>query len=208
MKERITLLLGTNASGDMKLKPLLINNSATPRAFSTQKIVKEDLPVIWKHNKKAWMTQILFQEWVCEEFAPAVKTYLLEKGHHESELKALLLLDNAPGHPPACDMENAVKQNVGLDLKVVYMPPNTTSLIQPMDQNIIANFKALYMRDFFALFRTCCPFANQDTLRLFWKETFKITHAIQIIDTAWNAVTTNSLIAGWRNLIIKDNSGK
>lgn len=42
--------------------------------------------------------------------------------------KILLLLDNAPAHPPAEEL-NAVNENV----EVVYLPPNVTALIQPMD---------------------------------------------------------------------------
>jgi hypothetical protein len=51
--------------------------------------------------------------------------------------KCLLLLDNAPGHP----------QSVGdqfPEVKEVFLPPNTTSLLQPMDQRVIATFKHYY----------------------------------------------------------------
>jgi hypothetical protein len=49
----------------------------------------------------------------------------------------LLLLDNAPGRPP-----NAGKIRKTVDVKAEFLPSNTTSLLQPMDQGIIANFKA------------------------------------------------------------------
>ena len=52
---------------------------------------------------------------------------------------SVLLLDNAPGHPPHLD-------DFHPDVKVVYLPPNTTSLIQPMGQGVIATFKRYYTR--------------------------------------------------------------
>lgn len=53
-----------------------------------------------------------------------------------------MLLDNAPSHPPEVDL-------VSTDGKfsVMYMPPNVTPLIQPMDQNIIKLTK-LYYRNY------------------------------------------------------------
>jgi len=45
--------------------------------------------------------------------------------------KILLILDNALGQSPFIDHPN---------IKVVFLPPHTTSLIQPMDQGVIASF--------------------------------------------------------------------
>jgi len=50
--------------------------------------------------------------------------------------KALLLLDNAPGHPS--NLEDVKSE---LEFKIVFCPL-TTSLLQPMDQGIITAFKA------------------------------------------------------------------
>ncbi|GFX75452.1 uncharacterized protein TNCV_2547231 [Trichonephila clavipes] len=55
-------------------------------------------------------------------------------------LKALLLLDNAPEQP------KDLKDNLFTDfpwLTVQFLPPNTTSLIQQMDQEAIAIFKKI-----------------------------------------------------------------
>ena len=56
--------------------------------------------------------------------------------------KALILLDNAPSHP-SCD---ALVSSDG-KIKCMLMPPNVTSLIQPMDQGVLENIKRRYKRD-------------------------------------------------------------
>ncbi|XP_053547680.1 tigger transposable element-derived protein 1-like [Bombina bombina] len=57
-KDRLTLLLGANVSCTLKLKPMLVYHSQTPRALKG--LNKEMLPVYWKWNKKAWVTQEVF----------------------------------------------------------------------------------------------------------------------------------------------------
>lgn len=50
----------------------------------------------------------------------------------------LLLLDNAGGH--ADDLSYG-------GVQIEYLPPSTTSLIQPIDQCVIRTFKALHTRN-------------------------------------------------------------
>jgi len=77
------------------------------------------------------------------DFCLAVKTYC-EK--HYFEKKALLPLDNAPDLPVNLD-----SSSTGIKVEVVFLPPNTTSLLQPMDQGTITAFNAYYVR---------CPFTQ------------------------------------------------
>ena len=58
------------------------------------------------------------------------------------EEKALLLLDNCRAHSPA----NTLRSDDG-KFCVMFMPPNTTSIIQPLDQGIISSFKRHYRTD-------------------------------------------------------------
>lgn len=60
MKIRITLALCTNASGDCKIKPLLVYHSENYRTFKSHKIVKEKLQVMWKANPRTWITRQFF----------------------------------------------------------------------------------------------------------------------------------------------------
>ena len=74
-KDRLTLLFCGNSSGDIKLKPLLVNHSENPRAL--ENIAKGSLPVIWKSNPKVWVTQVIFQDWFFHHFILEVEKYCL-----------------------------------------------------------------------------------------------------------------------------------
>ena len=70
------------------------------------------------------MTSIFFEEWLNEWNAELSKV----------GRKIALVLDNAPCHPKLT-LSN---------IELVFLPPNTTSHLQPLDQGIIANFKVKY----------------------------------------------------------------
>ncbi|XP_055634227.1 tigger transposable element-derived protein 1-like [Toxorhynchites rutilus septentrionalis] len=133
-KDRITLLFCSNASGDRMLKPLLLHKSLRPRSMKCLNF--NDLPVHWMSNAKAWVTQEIFRRWLEECFVPEGKPYLAKKG---LEFRVLLVIDNAPGH---LRVEHP-------NVQIVFLPPNTTSLIQPLDQGIIATFKRHYIKTTF-----------------------------------------------------------
>ncbi|XP_070607669.1 tigger transposable element-derived protein 1-like [Erythrolamprus reginae] len=192
MKDRLTLALCANALGDCKVKPLLVYHSENPRAFKTHKILKERLHVLWRSNARAWVTRQFFVDWVNLAFG-TVKEYLLA---NELPLQALLLLDNAPGHPPA--LQDDILEEFQF-VKVVFLPPNTTSILQPMDQQVIANFKKLYMKH---LFRRCFDVTENTnlTLREFWKDHFNIVSCLNIIDLAWQEVSRRNLNSAWKKL--------
>ncbi|KFD62049.1 hypothetical protein M514_25768 [Trichuris suis] len=85
------------------------------------------------------MTQALFEDWCLKCFVPETREYCRQKN---VQLRILLMLDSAPAHAQyISDMHP--------DVKVVYLPPNTTALIQAMDQGTIGAFKACYPRQAF-----------------------------------------------------------
>jgi len=123
-KERVTLLLRANMSGTEKLRPLLIGKSKKPRCFKQVKL----LPLDYYANKKSWMTSAIFNLWLMK----------LDKKMDSKKRKILLFIDNCTAHNLTSTF-NAIK--------VQFLPPNTTSVLQPLDQGIINNFKIFYRKE-------------------------------------------------------------
>jgi len=123
-KDRITVLLACNWAGSCKAKPLVIGRSAHPRCFHHTAMAS--LPTVYQSSKNAWMTSEIFSNWFKDTFIPAVRHHLQQQG---LPVKAVLLLENCPAHPPA---ETLVSRCGGI--RVVFLPKNTTSKIQPLDQ--------------------------------------------------------------------------
>ncbi|XP_064106842.1 tigger transposable element-derived protein 1-like [Macrobrachium nipponense] len=147
---------------------------------------------MWRANPKAWVTRQFFIDWVHLVFGPLVKKYLKD---NNLPLRALLVLDNAPAHPPQIEEEILEEYN----FEVLYLPPNTTPILQPMDQQVISNFKKLYTKH---LLRCCFEVTENTnlTLREFWKEHFNIAIGLKIIDIAWQGVTKRTLTSAWKKL--------
>lgn len=125
-KERVTVNACANASGSIKLPLQLIGKAKRPRCF---KNVNTDLlPVQYCGQKSAWMSCDIFHSWFHDTFVPAVRK---ELGALGLEKKAVLLLDNCPAHPDAKELISDDGQ-----ITALYLPPNVTSLIQPMDQGV------------------------------------------------------------------------
>ena len=121
-KDRITVLIACSATGE-KLKPYVIGRSENPRCFRG---ASHCLPVTYSANKKAWMTSHLFQQWLDK---------LNSKMKREGR-SILLFVDNCAAHP------DVVCSNV----KLVFLPPNTTSKLQPCDAGIIQTVKLHYRK--------------------------------------------------------------
>ena len=136
-KDRVTLMACANATGSIKLPLVFIHKSLNPRCFKS--IDKASLPGHYYAQKSSWMDSAIFKAWFQDRFVPLCMKSLKEQGLPP---KAILLLDNAPSHP---DVECLCSSDG--DVTCVYLPPNTTSLIQPMDQGILENIKCLYKRD-------------------------------------------------------------
>lgn len=129
-KERVSALLCANADGRHLLKTVIIGKSKNPRAL---KNVMDNLPVHYYSSRNAWFTTEITNDWFHTKAVPAIKKHQIEHLKiSEDEVKALVLLDNAPMHPDEDKLCSKDKK-----IKCMFLPPNTTSVFQPMDQGVI-----------------------------------------------------------------------
>lgn len=168
-------------------------HSENLRAFKKHKILKERLEVMWRSNPKAWVTRQFFVEWVNLVFGPAVRKFLEE---NDLPMKCLLIIDNAPAHPSG--LKDDILEEFSF-IKVLFLPPNTTPLLQPMDQQVTSNLKKLYTKH---MFKRCSDIteSTQLTLREFWKYHFDIVACLKLISLAWREVSRRTLNCAWRKL--------
>jgi len=121
-KKRVTILFTCNATGSEKLKPLFIHTYQNPRALKDKK--KEELPVDYYWNSTAWMQVSIWNEYLKK----------LNVQMQSQNRKILLLVDNAPVH--------IINEDNNLtNVTIYFLPPNTTSHLQPCDAGIINSFK-------------------------------------------------------------------
>ncbi|ESO94078.1 hypothetical protein LOTGIDRAFT_83307, partial [Lottia gigantea] len=177
-KERITVALCANATGTMKIKPFVIGKTRRPHSFGMY--FNPELYVRYRFNAKAWMTSELFADWLIS-FDRQMKA----KGRH-----VLLLCDNAARHNSNTKLSN---------VKLYFLPPNTTGSIQPMDAGIIHAFKAYY-RQFLVKHYIGC--AERDM-----SQSLNLRQAIRFVKDAWNALTASTISNCFSHLDVIDQNG-
>ena len=128
-----------NANGSEKLPLLFIHRYETPRAI--RGINKSSLPVWYYWNQKAWMQRSIFKRFLDR----------LNSKMRQERRNIILLLDNASSHKP----DNI--QNLS-NVRIHFLPPNTTSHIQPIDQGIIYSLKVRSKRFYILFYNTKIAF--------------------------------------------------
>ncbi|XP_061188445.1 tigger transposable element-derived protein 4-like [Saccostrea echinata] len=150
-----------NMDGTDKMPLLVIGKSANPRCFKNVR----SLPVEYHANKKAWMTGDIFSTWVKQ----------LDK-MKKKKRKIALVIDNCPAHPKIPGLQS---------IELIFLPPNTTSKTQPMDQGIIQNLKVHYRKR--VLLRYISAIDKKETPHI------SILDALHMLSQAWACVTVNTI---------------
>ncbi|XP_046393146.1 jerky protein homolog-like [Ischnura elegans] len=183
-EDRVTFLICANSTGEHKIPLLLIGKTKSPDAFKGIKT----LPLFYMSQPKAWMTAALFTEWYDSIFVPEVKKYQKTIGKEGS--KVLLIIDSAPIHPT----ENILERENGL-FKVLHVPTNVASQLQPMDQLVIEKTKLHYRKQLLQklLFGDEKEILNQ-------YNGINLKDCSYMIAEAWNSVNRKVLQRAWYKL--------
>lgn len=163
-KERVTVLLGANMDGSHKLKPLVIGKSKVPRCLKDVKM--STLPVTYTNSPNAWMDREIWSEFL--------RGFNRKMGMERR--KVLLFVDNCSAHKTDIQLKN---------VSIKFLPANTTSVIQPMDQGVIQSFKNHYR----------CRLVQTVINRIDAKQsnTISVKDAIDFTAAAWRQVTSATI---------------
>ena len=188
-KDRFTLMPIINATGDAFLRPLLVYHSENPRALKG--VDKNLLPVVFRSHPSGWNTQVIFSDYMNGYVSPFIEKYCRE---NNLDNRCLVIVDNCSAHPPGIT-------EYGDNIRVVFLPLNTMSLLQPCDQGLIAAIKAYYTQNImhFIISAKDREGNTKASLREIWKG-YNIKLAIANLGDALDRLTVSMRNSVWRKL--------
>ena len=160
-KTRLTGLAAGNPFGE-RLPMSVIWKLKIPRCFKGAK----HLPCRYRNQAKSWMSSELFEEWVRE----------LDRKFGVEKRKITMIINNCKAHLHV--------ENLGW-VELIFLPPNTTSVTQPMDQGIIRLLKAKYRS--LAMKKVISALEEKKAL-----PKFSVLSAMFMLRKAWDAIPNST----------------
>ncbi|XP_017787740.1 PREDICTED: tigger transposable element-derived protein 2-like [Habropoda laboriosa] len=185
-KDRVNIGLCVNATGTHKLLPLFVHEYERPKALKHVKI--HELPVVYKYQKNAWIDSVVFANWLENHFKHEVKKHQIES---ETCGKILLLIDNCKSHYVQTTITKLKDDNI----EVIFLPKICTSILQPMDQGIIAKLKGCFR---YQLLKKILDFPHG--IMEFYLD-YDIVDCINILQDAWTVVSSENIRNSWKKLL-------
>ncbi|XP_029657980.1 tigger transposable element-derived protein 6-like [Octopus sinensis] len=168
-------------TGSDKRTPLMIWQFKKPRCFKNLNV---DEYLQYRNSSKAWMNMEIFNEWL----------YNWNKTLKQKQKKILLVVDHCPSHRITIELSM---------IEVLYLPKNTTTVLQPMDQGIIRSFKSHFNKFKFKHIIEQINYGDA-TIECYKKLTLK--DAVLFSYLAWKDVSVDTISkcfqhAKWENRI-------
>ena len=176
-KIRITGLAAANTMVD-KLPMFVIGKAKNPRCFKNVRF----LPCRYRNQRRSWMDGKLFEEWPRE----------LDRKFAFEGRNLAFVIDNCPARPHIDNLKA---------IKLYFLPPNTTSKTQPMDQGVIRSLKAKYPKN--VVREIIQSLEKKKTL-----SKISLLQGMQILVSAWDALSTQTFVNCFRKSGISTESQK
>ena len=170
-KDRLTVLMIGNMDGSDKRKLSVIGKTKKPRCLKQKyKMEPKDMQVDWYATRKAWMTGETHHEILTK----------LNADMRRSNRHILYTCDNA-----SCHQDRGYS-----NIEVLMLPPNATSVVQPMDQGIIRSTKRRYKTKLAERYLSVC---EQDKDAKAMLKSLDVVQATNMLAAAWRE-TPSSII--------------
>lgn len=137
--------------------------------------------MIYANQSNAWVNTVIFSDWFHKNFVPTVRKRLIEL---QKEPNAILLIDNCSTHPNEEELKSS-------DGKIItkFLPPNVTSLIQPMDQEVLQTIKSCYRRKILEKL----VLRDYGTSIIDFLKDINLLKVSFMISSCWNDISCNTL---------------
>ena len=176
-KDHLTPALVVNMTCTNKLKPKIIQESLCLRCFGR-----------WFANQTAWMTSYVFESWMMASM------YI----SNLKKQKILLIMGNYVTH----SLKHVGRgESSGLstlqlsNICIVFLPPNFTSVVQPLDQGIIASLKVWYKKKLLEWILSQFNLCTHQHLRVIVSN---VRHAIMQCSQAWREMNPQIKGNNWK----------
>ena len=169
-KSRLTLVTCLNCTGSDRIPLWIIGQAKVPHSLRGVNI--QALGGVWRSNKKAWMNSLIMREWLLSFYS-----------HVGGNRTILLLLDNFRAHIQGLELAPPPS-----NIRVQFLPANSTSLYQPLDQGIINNLKVYYRKKWLQYMIESYEL-NLDPI-----SSISLYHAVHWILQAWKYDISNTTV--------------
>jgi len=170
--------------------------SSTSEVSFTTYDAGDGLEYLFSITENGWMKTKTFMSWFNHHFVPEATAYLKSIGE---QAYGVLYVDNAGPHGTRVISPDHA-------FVVVFLPPNTTSIIQPMDQHVIYSTKRKYDKEMTNMIISTC--LQED---LSYGEVIRQVEFHDFASSlcrAWSKLTKHELWCSWRNMLHTPMGGK
>ena len=170
----MTIAVFVTADGSKSCDLVVIWRSKVPRCF--RKFISKTRPagLHYFSNANSWITTAIM-----EVILGRLDRQLKQENRHH----VLLFLENAPCHP------ETLQQSLRF-IKLVFLPKNTTSKLQPADAGIIRNLKAKYRK---SLLRHILYLLDGENTASAIIKSATVLDAIRWLKLSWDEVNENTI---------------